>query len=111
MHARAAVLPAGDVVAALGQIEHVPAERTQLACPQPMAEGQEGHGRVAMRGTCANTLLRGGDQALDLLRGEVLAGAPLGVGEAPRMARSGCSGPSVFSVIVIARFKSGSACA
>jgi hypothetical protein len=37
-----------------------------------------------MRGTRPDPLARGVDEALDLLRGEVLAGAPRGVGQAAR---------------------------
>ena len=84
MHAGPAVLPAGDVVAAVGQIEHVPPKRAELACPEPVAVGQEDHGRVAVGVARTDALPRGDHQAIDLLGGEVLAGAPLGIGKAPR---------------------------
>ena len=37
VHAGAAVLAAGDVVATLREVEHVPAQGAKLACPEPVA--------------------------------------------------------------------------
>src|SRR3954447_9932893 len=70
--------------AALREVEHVPPKGTDLTGSEPMAVGDQDHGPVAVRGACAYALLRGGDEAVDLFRGEVLAGAPLGIGKAPR---------------------------
>src|SRR5215213_7410302 len=84
MHARPPVLPASDMEAALGKVEHVPAQGTELAGPEPVAVGEKDHGRVAVRGACADPLLRGDHQVIDLFRGEVLARSPLGIGKAPR---------------------------
>jgi hypothetical protein len=80
VHARAAVLAAGDVVAALGEVKHVPTQRAHLARPEPVAVGEEDHGRVAVRVAGADALLRGRDEALGLFGGEVLAGPPRGIG-------------------------------
>ena len=56
----------------------------RLAGTQPMSVGQEDHRCVAVRVACTDPLLRGRDQALHLLGGEILAWAPLGIGQAPR---------------------------
>ena len=84
VHAGAAVLAAGDVVAALREVEHVPAERADFARPEPVAVGEHDHGRVPAGVAGADALPRGGDQALGLFGGEVLAGSPLGIGQAAR---------------------------
>ena len=84
VHAGPAVLAAGDVEAALREVEHVPSQGAQLACPEPVAVGQEDHGRVAVGVARADALPRGDHQAIDLLGGEVLPGSPLGIGKAPR---------------------------
>jgi hypothetical protein len=68
----------------LREVEHVPAERAHLARPEPVAVGEEDHGRVAVRVARADALARGDEETLDLLGGEVLAGAPLGIGKAAR---------------------------
>ena len=78
MHARPAVLAAGDVVTALAEVEHVPAKGTELAGPQPVPEGNQDHGGVAVRGAGADALLRTGNEALHLLGGEVLPRTSLG---------------------------------
>jgi hypothetical protein len=84
MHAGAAVLAAGDVVAALDEVEHVPAQGTKLTHAQPVAVGEKNHGRVAVRVPRADALLRDVDEPLGLFGGEVLPGSPLGIAHPPR---------------------------
>jgi hypothetical protein len=84
MHAGPAVLAAGDMEATLREIEHVPSQGTQFTCPEPMAVGQEDHGRVAVGVARADALPCGRHEELDLLGGEVLPGTSIGVGKAPR---------------------------
>ena len=67
----------------MGEVDGVPAQRHQLARPQPVPVGDQHHGGIAV----AVAILPGGiDQAGDLAIGEVLAGADLGVTLAARRA-------------------------
>lgn len=72
------------MVATLGEVEHVPPERAELACTKAMAVGDQDHRRVAVRVAGTGALASGGDEARHLLGGEILARSALGVGEAPR---------------------------
>ena len=69
--------------AAMGEVDGVPAQRDQLGRPQPVPVGDQHHGGIAV---AVAILPGGGDQAIDLAIGEVLAGADLGVALAARRA-------------------------
>jgi hypothetical protein len=43
-----AVFKPGYVEAAMGQVDLLPTKRAQFGSPQPMAEGKQDHGSVAM---------------------------------------------------------------
>ena len=63
------------------EVDLFPAEIDQLAHPEPVTVRYEDHGGIAV----APAIVPGGlDQALDLLVGQVLAGAVFGVRLAPR---------------------------
>src|SRR5438552_12046212 len=66
-----------DVQMCSGEIHLVPAQRHQLADPEPMAEGNEDHGRVAI--PPAPPLARCLHQSIDLGLGEILAWPDLGI--------------------------------
>jgi hypothetical protein len=68
---------------AMVEVDGIPAQRDELARPQPVPVGDQHHSSI----TVAVVILPGGpDQAGDLAIGEVLAGADLGVRFAARRA-------------------------
>ena len=78
-----AALEPPDMQAAMGEVDGVPAQRHELARPQPVPVGDQHHGGIAV----AVAILPGSiDQAGNLAIGEVLAGADLGVTLAARRA-------------------------
>jgi hypothetical protein len=76
MGTRGAVLDPAHVEYGTIEVDLVPTQVADFSCPQPMAEGDQDHGRVPV--TVA-IVLRGLDQGLDLARREMLAGAKLGI--------------------------------
>src|SRR5262245_18261410 len=80
MDAGRAILAPADVQDGHLELDLLPAQVTELSRSQAMAEGQTEHRAVPMALPIA---LGGLDQKLDLVLGEVLAGAVVGIGSPP----------------------------
>jgi len=71
----------------MGKIDGIPSQGDKLSRPQTVPVGYQDHGGVAM---AVAVLPRDADQAVDLVIGEILAGADLGVGTPARGVASDC---------------------
>src|SRR3954453_6417770 len=69
MNAGHAALGTGDMQVTMCQVHLLPPERAKLRSPQPMTEGQENHGRIAV---AIAVVASGLHEPLDLALGQVL---------------------------------------
>src|SRR4051794_8717915 len=80
------VLAAADVNDAVAEIDLRPGQRDEFGDAQAVTEGQEDRRGIALPPAAA--LFSGGDQPVDLIRGQELAPPALGVPAAPAVAWS-----------------------